>query len=65
MLRPALQPRARHLPTCKRGFLWKEDLDQIILKICESLDRAKPVVAGSLISTQKKMDLSFRRKNLI
>lgn len=43
----------------------KQGLDQIILKIYESLVIAQMVVAGSLLSIQKEMELSFRRKNLI
>lgn len=42
----------------------KQGLDQIILKIYESLVIAQMVVAGSLLSIQKEMELSLR-KNLI
>lgn len=56
---------ARYLLTYPCGFLQKEDLNQITLKIYESLVISQTVVAGSLLSAQKEMDLSFRRKNLI
>lgn len=70
--KPALHPalyvvlhKTRRLPTDTCGSRQKEgsgsDSPEKSMNLCLS----ETVVAGSLLSTQKEMDLSFRRKNLI